>query len=508
MKANVETTHSKEDTVEQVRPKQQAVDTVKLEVSSAQNGLQHHSDGPSKKTKIDSKSAEMIIAKEKSTKNAVEHAGAAKKTIRLGEQKAADTSKKRVHIGHQETAVRSHNTQTKTMKSPSKSTGLHPVRKKSGKSAEGQAVTKTMTTNAVVGEERPCYLQDNYRDKKEKDKANLEQNAKRKMIWSIAQAPFVQKKCGKGAPRLLAAGTMLLEKYRIEQMIGGGGFGQIYRAFDESKKRIAAVKAIPQDHEPARMVLEQIVLVKLRGSPHIPSLYASGCTETTHFIVMELLGKNLSELRRRESSQRFSLQTVVMCGIQAVDAIKTVHDADFIHRDIKPSNFCIGIQRTTRRTIYLLDFGMVRRFRRKSGEERKKRDFAGFRGTLRYASFNVHLGKEQTPTDDFISLYYSFVELGEGSLPWKSTKNSEEVKTLKLNTSFDDFCKHLPKNFHEFLEYLLQLLEKNHLLDYDNLKQILRKNLPPNFNEAKAPFDWEIIDHSVDAVTTHDSQRI
>lgn len=39
--------------------------------------------------------------------------------------------------------------------------------------------------------------------------------------------------CGKGAPRLLAAGTMLLEKYRIEQMIGGGGFGQIYRAFDE-----------------------------------------------------------------------------------------------------------------------------------------------------------------------------------------------------------------------------------------------------------------------------------
>lgn len=64
--------------MEQVRPKQQAVDTVKLEVSSAQNGLQHHSDGPSKKTKIDSKSAEMIIAKEKCTKNAVEHAGVSK----------------------------------------------------------------------------------------------------------------------------------------------------------------------------------------------------------------------------------------------------------------------------------------------------------------------------------------------------------------------------------------------------------------------------------------------
>ncbi|VDM41670.1 unnamed protein product [Toxocara canis] len=301
---------------------------------------------------------------------------------------------------------------------------------------------------------------------------------------------------------------------------------------EQSKKRIAAVKVVPSDHEPARMVLEQMVLLKLRGHKHIPALYASGCTSTMHFLVMELLGKNLSELRRRESSQRFSLQTVVMCGVQAIDAIKIIHDADFIHRDIKPSNFCIGARAATKRTIYLLDFGMVRQYRRNSGEQRKKREFAGFRGTLRYASFNVHLGKEQTPVDDFISLYYSFVELGEGSLPWKTTKNSNEVKELKLNTSFVDYCKHLPENFDEFLKYLSTISENNSQINYDDLKQMLRKHLPANFNEAKAPFDWEVIDHSLDAkhlpanfneakapfdwevidhsldaVTTHDSQR-
>ncbi|VDK57418.1 unnamed protein product [Anisakis simplex] len=281
-------------------------------------------------------------------------------------------------------------------------------------SAEGQGtlpniMTRTTTTNALIGSKSV------FKTTPDKDKLSFAQ-------------------CGKGAPRLLDRGTVLLEKYHVEQMIGGGGFGQIYRAFDESKKRIAAVKVIPSDHEPARMVLEQMILLKLRGCKHIPRLYASGCTETVHFIIMELLGKNLSELRKRESTQRFSLVCIVI---------------------------------------------------RQSGEERKKREFAGFRGTMRYASFNVHLGKEQlnicetqrhlqTPEDDFISLYYSFVELGEGVLPWKSTKNSNEVKTLKLETSFVEFFKFLPKSFDEFLQYIIKISKTDQHINYDELKQSLR----------------------------------
>uniref|UniRef100_A0A914R5Q0 Uncharacterized protein n=1 Tax=Parascaris equorum TaxID=6256 RepID=A0A914R5Q0_PAREQ len=102
----------------------------------------------------------------------------------LGKQKAADASKQRVRTGrHQGTAVRSHNAQTKTMKGLLKSTDLHPVRKKSGKSAEGQAVTKTMTTNAIIEAKRPCNSRDNYTDKKEEDKVNLEQVIRKPLIF-------------------------------------------------------------------------------------------------------------------------------------------------------------------------------------------------------------------------------------------------------------------------------------------------------------------------------------
>ena len=72
---------------------------------------------------------------------------------------------------------------------------------------------------------------------------------------------------------------------------------------------------------------------------------------------MTLLGENISELRRATALKRLSLRTVVLLGVQMVDAIRQLHEAGFIHRDIKPSNVCVGLQDA--RQCYLLDFGLV-----------------------------------------------------------------------------------------------------------------------------------------------------
>ena len=154
------------------------------------------------------------------------------------------------------------------------------------------------------------------------------------------------------------------------------------------------------------MILEQKVLILLRGTQHAPHLIASGNFNSLMYIVMEMLGKNLSDLRRKRKNKKLSISTVLRVGQQAVAGLKAVHDQGYLHRDVKPSNMCIGIDGVHRRTVYILDFGMTRQFRHQNGAFRKERIYAGFRGTMRYVSLTVHDRKEQGPADRMIAVRY------------------------------------------------------------------------------------------------------
>ncbi|VDO85323.1 unnamed protein product [Heligmosomoides polygyrus] len=236
----------------------------------------------------------------------------------------------------------------------------------------------------------------------------------------------------KNAPQYLERGTLLAKKYRLEKMIGGGGFGQIYRATDI----VVAAKVEPQSEDAGRMVLEQMVLTKLVGTRHSPRLYASGWLHTYNFIVMQMLGRNLTD----GDPMFFNFQTVRV-GIQIVEALKAVHDLGFLHRDVKPSNMCVGIGEH-RRIIYLVDFGMTRQFRMSNGNFRKERVYAAFRGTMRYVSLSVHERKEQGPVDDLWSVFYTLVELAEGSLPWRTITDHDEIFKMKRASTYGNLCRY------------------------------------------------------------------
>jgi tau tubulin kinase len=81
---------------------------------------------------------------------------------------------------------------------------------------------------------------------------------------------------------------------------------------------------------------------------------------------------------------------------------------------------------------------MTRRFREQNGEFRKSRTYAGFRGTLRYVSLTVHERRDQGPVDDFWSLLYSIIELCEGSLPWKSIEDDDDMALKKKKTPIEE----------------------------------------------------------------------
>ena len=157
--------------------------------------------------------------------------------------------------------------------------------------------------------------------------------------------------------------------YDLEERIGSGGMGEVWRGRHETLSRPTAIKLIREDRikgvatDHARRVLRRFereakATAALR-SPHTIEVYDFGVTGDGHFFyAMEFLdGLDLQSL-----VQRFGpvpAERVVHLLIQACDSLADAHDHGMIHRDIKPANIFLCRLGPSRDHIKLLDFGLV-----------------------------------------------------------------------------------------------------------------------------------------------------
>jgi len=82
--------------------------------------------------------------------------------------------------------------------------------------------------------------------------------------------------------------------------------------------------------------MEVAVLKKLQGKEHVCRFIGCGRNDRFNYVVMQLQGKNLAELRRAQPRGAFSLSTTLRLGLQILKAIESIHSVGFLHRDIKP----------------------------------------------------------------------------------------------------------------------------------------------------------------------------
>ncbi|XP_026088778.1 tau-tubulin kinase 2-like [Carassius auratus] len=292
---------------------------------------------------------------------------------------------------------------------------------------------------------------------------------------------------------ILAVGSMVRERWRVLKKIGGGGFGEIYEVLDQVNHVSVALKVESAQQPKQVLKMEVAVLKRLQGKDHVCRFVGCGRNDRFNYVVMELQGKNLADLRRNMSCGTFSFSTSLRLGRQILEAIESIHSVGFLHRDIKPSNFAMGRLASTCRTCYMLDFGLARQFTNSFQEVRPPRQVAGFRGTVRYASVNAHKNREMGRHDDLWSLFYMLVEFMVGQLPWRKIKDKEQVGNMKQSYNHCLMLKHLPNEFSVFLDHISNL-EYYTKPDYQLLMSVFDNSMKSYKVAENDLYDWERTD--------------
>ena len=150
--------------------------------------------------------------------------------------------------------------------------------------------------------------------------------------------------------------------FRLEELLGRGGMGAVYRAEDMRLGRKVALKLLaPELAENTRFrerFLRESQLAASLDHPHIVPIYAAGESAGKLYLAMRYVeGYDLRQLLAREGA----LERTRALGLleQVADALDAAHERGLIHRDVKPGNILIA-ERAGREHCYLSDFGLTK----------------------------------------------------------------------------------------------------------------------------------------------------
>jgi ligand-binding sensor domain-containing protein/serine/threonine protein kinase len=219
-------------------------------------------------------------------------------------------------------------------------------------------------------------------------------------------------------------GTILDEKYRLDEKIGSGGFGAVYRATHLAMKRPIAVKVFkPSPGNDSAEALERFQMEAVSACrinhPNAVAVLDSGISsEGIAYLVMELLeGHTLTQELRR--SRILSVKRAAQILIPVCDVLDKAHSAGIVHRDIKPDN--IFLHRNEHQEIVkVVDFGIAKLMESTGSLDVKSlTGTGGIIGTPTYMSPERLDGKPYDGRSDVYSLAVVIYEMLCGRVPFQ-----------------------------------------------------------------------------------------
>ena len=210
--------------------------------------------------------------------------------------------------------------------------------------------------------------------------------------------------------------------YIIQEKLGEGGMGVVYRAHDEKLRRDVALKFLgilptgsSASHE---KILQEARAISALNHPNICTVYEVGEHEGQPYLAMEFVeGRALS---MEIPSLGMSLDQMERYGMQLADALAHAHSRGIIHRDLKAANVIV----TPSGRVKVLDFGISRRLESGGGDDTTRFDKSWesqhtFTGTLPYIAPEILKGEEADVRSDIWSLGVLMYEMAAGKRPFR-----------------------------------------------------------------------------------------
>ncbi|PAV68438.1 hypothetical protein WR25_09772 [Diploscapter pachys] len=280
-------------------------------------------------------------------------------------------------------------------------------------------------------------------------------------------------------------------KYRVLKKLGAGGFGDVYRVEDISAKVLCAMKVEvkKEDRRHSKLKMEIGILKMVSGEralSHFTRIIDRGKKDTYFFLVMELVGKSLQDLKMGRSDKIFSISTGLGASKQCLEAIEDLHKYGFIHRDIKPANYAAGLKdKNQLHLIYILDFGIARKITNDVGELKTPRTATKFKGTIKFAAMNCHLLRELGYKDDCESWFYQLIDL--------INIQDQLFYGIRCSETLGKILSYIDQQQSVFFYKSEDLYAQWYCdkIDYFYIYQLLEAGAKECGGDINAPYDWE-----------------
>lgn len=221
-------------------------------------------------------------------------------------------------------------------------------------------------------------------------------------------------------------------KYEIRNLLGEGGMGSVYLAFDPLIEREVALKilapAVSGNKSALQRFLGEARAIGRLNNPHVVSVYDIDQWDEQYYIVMELLsGGSVAE--RSESTGALPWKDACRIIAEAARGLASAHAAGMIHRDIKPENLML----TKEGTVKVVDFGLSKLVDAANDTRTAVTREGQILGTPQYMSPEQFETAEVDARSDIYSLGATLFRLLTGRFPYHDCKTILQVMAAHVN---------------------------------------------------------------------------
>lgn len=213
----------------------------------------------------------------------------------------------------------------------------------------------------------------------------------------------------------LAVGSDFGTRYRIETLLGQGGMGRVYKAYDKQLDRTVAIKVVRQgmmgSDEALKRFKQELLLASKVSHKNILRIHDMGEVGDVKFISMAYVeGQDLHQILHE--TPKLPLERVLNFGRQLAEALEAAQFEGVVHRDLKPQNILVG----KNDQLYVSDFGLAKSFDDDGSPGMTKT--GAFMGTPRYMSPEQVEGNPADHRSDIYAYGLILYEMATGDVPF------------------------------------------------------------------------------------------